>query len=122
MFKIEPEQRVDWPVQLHRPRAGGGHDKVTFTVTFAVLKRREMLELQKQLARAEEDAEALDLIARLVVGWPDGAIADAGGTPIPYGRAALGALIDEPGVWPAILAAWGEMMAPPARESRRLGN
>lgn len=130
MFIVADEVEFTWPVTFRQPVSGGTWSEVQVEFRFRQIRNSAFGALQRELqqisASAPTEEEALDRAAtayeRIVRDWTGDSIGDPDGTPLPYSKAALIALLDMPGAGRAIIEAYAAAITGTGREERRRGN
>lgn len=98
MFKLKQSPTFTWPVEANIPVDGGKFEKATFDGEF---KRKTTAELQ-----ALQDREGMtdnDFVREVMAGWKG--VSDDG-QDVPFSEAALGQMLEIPGVSAAIVTAY----------------
>jgi hypothetical protein len=112
MFKLAPNPSFPVKVLVHVPGQGRTQP---FEVEFRHMSQSSLQQFLEEV-RGKKDAEAIDALASIIVGW-DG-VAGADGAPVPFSRAALATMIDLfPSAAQALFTAYAEELA-----GARLGN
>lgn len=100
MFKVTKERRVEWPVLIQVPQAGGKVKEHEVTVEFEDPPQSEV--------DAVYEAGGLDkeLMVRVVRGWKAGQFKDDADNDIEFSEDSLKTLLDIAFVRTAFVAAW----------------
>ena len=90
-FILDVSPTYVWPITIEIPNDGGKHSKFTFDGEFARLPQSRLKEISELINKGEIDDE---MMAReVLVGWPEGAIKDKQGEPVPFSDAAVDKLM-----------------------------
>lgn len=107
MFSIARSETYSWPVEVEYPVKPGVKKKESFEVEFRRLSQSKIKELLAQIneGKIEDD---LVVARELVVGWKG--VVDESKEEVPFSEAALGSILDIPGVGSAIVASFFESL------------
>lgn len=114
-FVIKQSANYIWPVAVEFPGDGGKVIRQTFDAKFKRLSQTRLKELGEQLTAGDLDDVAV--AAEVLIGWPEGAIKDDEGEPIPFSDSALNELLDVPKVASAIVLAFYDSLAGAKRKN-----
>lgn len=114
-FVIKQSASYVWPVAVEFPGDGGKIVRQTFDAEFKRLSQSRLKELGEQLTAG--DLDDVTVAAEVLVGWPEGAIKDDEGEPIPFSDSALNELLDLPKVATAIVLAFYDSLAGAKRKN-----
>lgn len=114
-FVLKQSPTYIWPVPVEFPGDGGKVIKQTFDAEFKRLSQTRLTEIGEAITAGQVDD--VTMACEVLVGWPEGAIKDGEGEPIPFSDSALNQLLDLPKVASAVVVAFYESLAGAKRKN-----